>query len=60
MIISVVTWPTGQLVTVGAQDVTVYTEVVIMVEVRVGYEVGAVTEELLYDLEDKVLIGVVG
>jgi len=27
-IVSVVTWPAGQLVTVGAQDVTVYTVVV--------------------------------
>ena len=47
VIMSVVTCPTGQLVTVGAHEVTVYTEVVIMVEVRVGYEVGAVMEELL-------------
>jgi len=30
---SVVTWPTGQLVTVGAQEVTVYTEVAYTVEV---------------------------
>jgi hypothetical protein len=46
------------LVTVGAQEVTVYTEVVTMVEVRVGYEVGAVIEELLYDLVDDGPIGV--
>ena len=57
---SVVTWPTGQFVTVGAQLVTVYTEVVITVEVRVGYEVGAVVEELLYGFDDRVPTGVVG
>lgn len=31
-IVSVTTWPVGQFVTVGAQDVTVYTDVVCTVE----------------------------
>ncbi len=34
---SVVRLPMGQLVTVGAQEVIVYTEVILMVEVRVGW-----------------------
>ncbi len=38
MIISVVTLPTGQLVTVGAQDVMVYTVVIFIAEVIVVRE----------------------
>ncbi len=39
MIVSVVTLPTGQLVTVGAQDVMVYTVVISTAEVIVVREV---------------------
>lgn len=35
MKVSVVTWPTGQLVTVGLHDVMVYVRVLTMVEVSV-------------------------
>lgn len=37
--ISVVTLPTGQLVTVGLQEVTVYTLVVVTTDVIVGHDV---------------------
>lgn len=41
-----VTWPTGQLVTVGAQDVIVYTDVAYTVDVvsLVGLAVGPAVE----------------